>query len=159
MMRVVLTALMLIWGGVSAALAQSGPVEITADRFVVSEGEQRATFTGNVVVKQTGVTVYAQKLLVRYGAGGASDLKDFEATGAVRVVQPDQTATGDRGIYNPTTRILRLSGNVTVTNDAGTVRGPELIVNIGTGTSEFAGQKNGGRVTGIFNAPPPGTQQ
>jgi lipopolysaccharide export system protein LptA len=151
-MRLIIAFILLALGGISTSFAQSGPVEITADRFVVSEGEQEATFSGNVVVKQTGVTVYAQKLLVRYGPGGASDLKDFEATGRVKVVQPDQTATGDRGIYNPTTQILRLRGNVTVTNDSGTVRGPELIVNIGTGRSEFAGAKGTGRVTGIFNA-------
>lgn len=135
------------------ALAQQNPVEITADRFVVNEGAAQATFTGNVVVKQTGVTVYAQKLVVHYGAGGASDLKDFEATGQVRVVQPDQTATGNRGVYDPNSRIFRLTGNVSVTNAAGTVRGPELVVNIATGVSEFASNGNTGRVTGIFNAP------
>lgn len=151
-MRLIIAIFLLLIASVSASFAQSGPVKITADRFVVSEGEQEATFTGNVVVKQTGVTVYAQKLLVRYGAGGASDLKDFEATGRVRVVQPDQTATGDRGIYNPKTQIMRLKGNVSVTNDSGTVTGPELVVNIGTGRSEFVGKKGGGRVTGVFNA-------
>lgn len=135
---------------VGASLAQNEETEITADRFVVNEGAGMATFSGNVVVKQPDLTVWANRVVVNYGPGGPSDLKNFEAIGNVRIKQPEQTATGNRGIYNPKTRILRLQGNVVVTNDSGTVRGPELIVDIANGTSEFTGQAGGGRVTGIF---------
>ena len=140
----------LVWAGTGwSALAQDDAVEITADRFVVDEGTNQATFTGNVVITQPDLTVWAQKVVVHYGSGGPSDLKDFEATGGVRIRQPEQSATADRGTYDPNTKLLRLSGNVTVTNESGTVTGPELVVNIETGSSEFTSQ-GGGRVTGIF---------
>lgn len=152
MIRIFSAAIFVLLLSMAPALAQQGPVEITSDRFVVNEGEAQATFSGNVVVKQTGLTVYAQRLVVHYGAGGSSDLKDFVASGNVRVVQPDQTATSNRGVFTPATNILRLTGNVKVTNSAGTVSGPALEVNINSGISEFVGQGSGGRVTGIFNA-------
>lgn len=140
--------LMLLLGGV--AVAAESTTEITADKWVVNEGAREATFSGNVVIKQSDLTVRAALVVVHYGAGGASDLQDFEATGNVRIQQPQQSARGDRAIYNPKTRILRLRGNVEVTNDAGTISGPELIVDIANGTSEFSSQSGGGRVTGIF---------
>ena len=143
-------AIALCLAGTLASLAQGDAVEITADRFVVNEGGSVATFSGNVVVRQPDLTVWAARVVVNYGPGGPSDLRTFEATGDVRIKQPEQTARGDRGIYDPKTRILRLSGNVSVTNDSGTVTGPELVVDIANGTSEFTGQSNGGRVTGIF---------
>lgn len=132
------------------AMAQDGAVGITADSFVVDERASEATFSGNVVITQPELIVKASTVIVNYGPGGPSDLENFEAIGAVRVEQSDQTATGDRGIYNPQTQILRLIGNVVVSNDTGTVRGPELIVNIATGVSEFPASSGGGRVTGIF---------
>lgn len=134
----------------SPAMAQNGAVEITADKFVVNDGSSEAIFSGSVVVKQPGLTVWANKVIVHYGAGGPSDLKEFEAIGNVRIRQPEQTATSDRGIYDPVTKILKLMGHVMVTNDSGTVSGPELIIDIANGTSEFSSQSGGGRVTGVF---------
>lgn len=132
------------------ALAQSGNVEVTADQFLVDENKSEASFVGNAVIKQPGITIKADKVVVSYGPGGASDLKEFIATGNVRLEQPDQTATADRGVYDPKTRIMRLTGNVVVSNATGTVRGPELVVNMATGLSEFSAQP-GGRVTGVFS--------
>lgn len=135
---------------VTPAMAQDDAVEITADRFLVDESASEATFSGSVVITQPDLVVYANTVIVNYGPGGPSDLRNFEAIGAVRIVQPEQTATGNRGVYDPQSKILRLSGDVVVVNETGTVRGPELIVNIATGTSEFPASSGGGRVTGIF---------
>jgi len=135
-----------------AGFAQSA-TEITADKFVVDEGTSQATFSGNVEIQQPDLTVWANTVVVHYGPGGPSDLKDFEAVGNVRIKQPEQTATGDRGVYDPKARILTLKGNVVVTNESGTVSGPELVVDIAKGTSAFTSGSGGGRVTGIFIAP------
>lgn len=144
-----MVTILLFVGGV--AMAASDKVEITADRFVVEESSSRAEFSGNVIIKQPGLTVWANKVVVRYGPGGPSDLKDFEALGNVRIKQAEQSARGDRGVYNPTTKILILYGNVSVTNDSGTITGPQLIVNIASGTSSFPSNKDGGRVNAVFS--------
>lgn len=146
--RAVLAALLSL--GVAApawAQAQGDPVNITADNFVVDDPTQTATFTGNVVVKRTNLTVWASKVVVDYGEGGPSNIRSFTATGKVRIKTPTQDATGDRAIYDPKTETLRLTGNVMVVNATGSVGGAEMLVNLRTNTTTFSG----GRVTGVFS--------
>lgn len=149
MNRILLTSLALAFTAVPAA-AQN-PVEITADNFTINEGAQEAVFTGNVVVVHPSVTVWAPKVVVIYGEGGTSDIESFEATGDVKLETDEQTATGDRAVFDPEAQTLRLSGNVTVVNATGTVKGPELLVDLETNTSTFTGG-DGGRVTGVFTS-------
>ena len=126
-------------------------VEITADLFTVDENTQQAVFTGNVVVVHPTVTVWAPKVVATYGAGGTSDIKTFEATGAVKLETTDQTATGQRAVFTPGDQLLRLTGDVVVVNAGGTVNSDELVVNLETNVSTFtSGQK--GRVTGVFTS-------
>ncbi len=133
------------------ARAQS-PVEISADNFTIEEGRKEAVFTGNVVVKHPTVTVWAPKVVATYGEGGTTDIKTFEASGGnVKLETSEQTATGERAVFTPADQLLRLTGNVQVTNASGTVNANELVVNLATNVSTFtAGQ--GGRVTGVFTS-------
>lgn len=133
------------------ALAQSR-VEITSDLFVMNEAVRQAEFTGNVVVVHPNVTVWAPKVLATYGEGGTSDIETFEASGGnVRLKTKDQDATGERAIFTPADQLLRLTGNVKVTNASGTVDANELVVNLETNVSTFT-SIGGGRVTGIFTS-------
>lgn len=133
------------------AMAQTTQsVEIVADRFVIKERQNQSEFSGNVVVTQPDLQVWADRVIVHYGAGGTSDIESFEALDNVRIKSDQQTATGDRAVYDPKTRILRLTGNVRVINDSGVVTAPELIVNLETDVSEFSTGGSGGRVTGVF---------
>ncbi len=134
-----------------AATAESGPVKITGDHFVVDDEQKIATFTGNVVVLRTNLTVWAPKVVIDYGDGGPSNIKSFVASGGVRIKTKDQDATGDQAVYNPNTRLLHLTGHVMVVNKNGTVGSPDLVVNLDTNTSTFVGG-NGGRVTGVFTS-------
>lgn len=138
----------MIAGWTSPAWAQ-GKVTITSDRFVVNEGQNQAMFEGNVEVTQPDLSVSADKIIVHYGAS-AGDIKDMEAIGHVRLKTAEQNVTGDRGVYDPDTRIMHLYGNVVVINAQGRVTGPELLANLKTNTIEFVSQKNT-RVTGVFS--------
>lgn len=129
------------------ALAQ--PVTVDADSFEVNEATSEATFTGSVVLKRTGLTVWADKVVVEYSAGGMEDMESMVATGNVRLQTDDQVATGQRAHFDPDTQVLRLTGNVAVENASGTVRGPELVVDLAANTSVFTGTQ-GSRVTGVF---------
>ena len=64
---------------------------------------------------------------------------------------PDQKATGERAVFNPGDQLLRLTGNVKVTNPSGTVDSQELVVNLETNVSTFT-STGGGRVTGVFTS-------
>ncbi len=135
----------------SPALAQSR-VEITSDLFVMNEAAREAVFTGNVVVIHPSVTVWAPEVVATYGAGGTSDIRTFEAKGGhVRLKTADQDATGERAVFTPADQLLRLTGNVKVTNASGTVDASELVVNLETNVSTFT-STGGGRVTGIFTS-------
>lgn len=133
------------------AFAQQ-PVEITADLFTVDENSSEAVFTGNVIVIHPSVKVWADKVVAIYGEGGTSDIESFVATGSVRLVTPEQDATGDRAVFTPADQMLRLTGNVMVTNSGGVIGAGELVVNLETNVSTFTSPGSGGRVTGVFTS-------
>ena len=119
--RAALLALLLVPALVLAAIPQAfaapaslgnGKITVTADNFVVDEAKSTATFSGNVYVVHPKVKVWADTVVALYGAGGASDIKSFTATGHVRLVTTSQTATGERAVFDPKTQILTLTGNV-----------------------------------------------
>lgn len=132
------------------AMAQQ-KVNITADLFSLDEATKMAVFTGNVVVTHPTVTVWAPKVVATYGEGGTSDIETFEASGNVKLETEDQTATGERAVFTPADQLLRLTGNVVVTNSGGTVNADELVVNLATNVSTFTSGQ-GGRVTGVFTS-------
>lgn len=129
------------------ALAQNR-VQVTADTFVVDQQNSEATFTGNVVVTRSDLTVWADEVLVTF-EGQMENIRHVTATGKVRLKTDTQEATGDRASFAPDSQILRLSGNVTVVNASGTVSGPELVLDLANDTSTFS-SSGGGRVTGVF---------
>jgi lipopolysaccharide export system protein LptA len=147
-MRVRLPAVVLALACVALPALAADPVKITADKFVVDETTNVATFTGNVVVVRKTLTVWAPKVVVDYGEGGPSDINSFIASGGVRIKTSEQDVTGDRAIYDPNTEKLRVTGNVMVVNSSSTVGSGDMIVDLNTDTTTFTG--GGGRVTGVF---------
>ena len=131
----------------------ANPMKVTADSFVVDQGKSQATFTGSVVIAREDLTVWADKVVVEYGEGGVNDITNVLATGNVRLKTEEQEATGNRATFNPKSQVFRLSGNVTVINDMGTLHGPELVLNLAEKTSVFS-SGGSGRVTGVFSSAP-----
>jgi lipopolysaccharide export system protein LptA len=146
MRRLLFIALLVL--GIAPALAQS-PIEVTADSFVVDQVKSEATFTGNVVITRADLKVWADKVLVSFGAEGLQNIQHVSASGRVRLKTADQDATGDRATFDPNSQVMRLSGNVTVVNASGTLNGPELVVDLANQTTTFS-SNGGGRVTGVF---------
>jgi lipopolysaccharide export system protein LptA len=147
-MRTLLVGLALLIASAAAALAQS-PVQVTADTFVVDQNTSEATFTGNVVVTRADLKVWADKVVALFD-GGMENIKLITATGNVRLKTRTQDATGQRATFAPDSQVLRLSGNVTVTSDSGTLNGPELVVDLANNITTFSAA-SGGRVTGVFS--------
>jgi lipopolysaccharide export system protein LptA len=137
------------------------PVQIEAASLEVRDKDKVATFAGNVIVTQGDTTMRCKSLLVYYdtdskssggmkaaqpGPGGSSSIKKLEALGGVHVTQKDQTATGDKGLFDMKTNSITLSGNVLITQGQNVLRGERLVVDMGTG----AARVEGGRVSGVF---------
>jgi lipopolysaccharide export system protein LptA len=139
------------------------PVQINAQTLEVRDKSKVATYTGNVRLVQGDTTMRCKVLVVYYdgspapgqsvkaatpGPAGSSQIRRIEATGNVIVTQKDQTATGEKAIYDISDDTVRLfplaGGNVTVTQGPNIVRGQRLIVNLATGVSHFESDPGGG---------------
>jgi lipopolysaccharide export system protein LptA len=150
---------------------QNEPVQIEAASLDVRDKDKVATFTGNVHVIQGDTDLRTKKLIVFYenddspktdaqkaaikaaqpGPGGASQIRRLEAIGDVFVTQKDQTAQGEKGVFDMKTNTITLTGNPVVVADGKSVlRGERLVVDRTTGLSRM----EGGRVQGIFQRSP-----
>lgn len=138
-------------GGFGALADQADePVRVDADTFEIFEENRLAVFTGNVIIVQGDFHMWAPRAEVRYGEGGTTDLKTVDAEGGVKIEMNGQTATSKRASFAVKDRVLTLLDDVKVVDDDSTVTGPRLVIDIRAGTSRFAGDGSGGRVTGIF---------
>jgi lipopolysaccharide export system protein LptA len=134
------------------------PVQINAQTLEVRDKSKVATYTGNVKLVQGDTTLRCKTLIVYYdgnqaggetvksatpGPSGSQQIRKIEAIGNVIVTQKDQTATGEKAIYDTgddTVRLFASSGGyVTVTQGPNIVRGPRLTVHLDTGVSHFEG--------------------
>jgi lipopolysaccharide export system protein LptA len=143
------------------------PVQIEAATLEVRDKDKVATFSGNVHVIQGDTDMRCRTLVVFYeedskgaaakgatvkaaqpGPGGSSQIKRLEANGGVVVTQKDQTATGDKGVFEMRTNTVTLAGNVVISQGKNILRGERLVVDMTTGTSRV----EGGRVQGLFQS-------
>jgi lipopolysaccharide export system protein LptA len=139
------------------------PVQIEAARLEVRDKQKVATFSGNVKVVQGDTTMHCKTLVVYYepktpegqgpkpampaatpGPGGASQISKLEAKGNVVVVQKDQTATGDTGLFDMKSNTVTLLDNVVVSQGPNVLHGERLVVDLTTGVSRVdAGASQG----------------
>jgi lipopolysaccharide export system protein LptA len=146
------------------------PVHIEAATLEVRDRQKEATFSGDVRVKQGDTGMRCKSLVVFYeqgeegatksktmqaaspGPGGEQRIKRLEARGNVVVMQKDQTATGELGIFDMKANTVTLTGNpVVMTQGPNVLRGDKLVVDLTSGVSRVESGKNGqGRVQGLF---------
>jgi lipopolysaccharide export system protein LptA len=148
------------------------PVAIESATLEVREKDKVATFSGSVKLVQGDTTLTCKTLTVFYEGGsgdakpvrqasagqqGAANqanqkIKRIEAKGGVRVVQKDQTATGDSGTFDMASNTVTLSGNVAMTQGPNIVKGDRLWVDLNSGVSRVeSGSSSDGRVRALLN--------
>lgn len=137
------------------------PVQIEAASLEVRDKDKMATFLGNVKVVQGETTVFCKKMVVYYeeqapspgGAakpaqssgglgGGSQQISKLEASGGVKLVQKDQTATGDIGHFDMRANTVTLIGNVVVSQGGNVLRGERMIVDLTTGVTRVVAGKD-----------------
>lgn len=150
------------------ALAQlsgsGGPIDIAAQELELIDAQHLAIWRGDVEALQGGNRMRAEQINIYFaGSGGASagapgrnwgPITRIEATGTVYFVTPQQTARGDRGVYEFGSNTVTLSGNVIVAQGKSVVRGDRLVVDVKSGRATMAsaakGRNAAGRVRGVF---------
>jgi len=86
------------------------------------------------------------------GSAQNQQIKRVEANGNVIVVQKDQTATGDTGVFDMRANTVTMLGNVVISQGPNVVRGDTLTVDMTTGVSRISCGKaqEKCRVQGLF---------
>jgi lipopolysaccharide export system protein LptA len=147
-------------GGVLGIGASKAPIAIDADKLQIFDKEQRAVYSGNVVVVQGETTMKAAHMTVYYeranqdaqpaepgssGPGGAA-LKRVEARGDVVITSKDQVARGDNGVLDRENDRMILTGNVSLSQGENITKGEKLFYNLSTGVATV----DGGRVRSLL---------
>lgn len=139
----------------------NAPVDVAADRIEVQDRADRAIFSGNVVVRQSNLTLTAARLTVAYSDAGGIQIQRLDASGGVTVRSPSETARGRYAIYDLDERLITVIGNVTLTRGQSNVNGGRLVIDLDSGRAVMDGSAGaapgtatqGGRVTGTFTVP------
>jgi lipopolysaccharide export system protein LptA len=82
------------------------------------------------------------------------DIRRIEALGGVKVISKDQTASGDRGVYDLKTKTITLVHNVTVAQGKNVLHGERVVVDTVSGNAHF--DSNTEAQNGTSPARPPG---
>lgn len=114
------------FAGDKAVIDTSQPITITSNSMEGRKKENMVIFRDNVVAVQKDYTLYSKELHVYYGDG--NEIKDMIATGNVKIVQLNKTATGEKAVYAKANRTLVLTGNPQVEQDCDIVKGNKITI-------------------------------
>jgi lipopolysaccharide export system protein LptA len=146
------------------------PVRIESNSLEVRDKIRQATFSGDVKLTQGDTTLKCKTLVVFYedtagpskkattpapqGAppqaqkNSSQQIKRAEAKGDVFVVQKDQTASGENGVFDLKSNTVTMTGNVVVTQGQTVMRGEKMVVDLTTGITNVTSK---GRVEFLTN--------
>ena len=131
------------------------PIEITSDSLEVRQGEQIAIFTGSVVAGQGTLRLTADTVTVRYdadtvgGETGTGAIRSMRAEGNVFLSNGAETAEGAWAEYDVAGGMMRMGGQVVLTQGENAIAGDSLVINMAEGTGRIEGRE-GGRVKSVF---------
>jgi len=128
--------------------AVGDPIDITAAKLDVDEQAGTAVFTGQVVVKQGDMTVYAERLVV-YRDQKSNQIIKIEASGGVRVVQQDRIGTAQQATFYQQEEKLVLVGNAKIKQGQNLVSGDEISLFLKENRSLVKSVEDG-RVRAVF---------
>lgn len=142
------------------------PVDFDAGNFLLDDRQNRVSLSGGVVVKQAGLTLRSNRMLVNYSDSGSLSISRLTATGGVTVSRGNESAKGDVAIYDLNRRIITMAGNVRLQRANDTLTGGRLVIDLKSGVSSIDGrssggpsvegavnESSGGRVRGSFTVP------
>lgn len=143
--------------GVSALKGHNSrsPIDLSADRAEAQDRADRAIFSGNVVVRQAGLTLRTARLTIAYASSGGIDINRIDASGGVVVTSPSETARGNFATYDLDSGLITMVGDVRLERSGSSLSGGRLTIDLNTGRANMDGglrgvNQQGGRVTGRF---------
>lgn len=135
------------------------PISYAADRTEASLRDDRAIFSGNVVVRQADMSLNAARITVAFVDGKSkTSITRIDAAGGVLVRRGEESAQGSFAVYDPIRKLVTVIGDVTLTQAGNVARGARLVIDLDTGRALLSGkaagsQGSGNRVSGTFTVP------
>lgn len=135
-----------------------GPVSYSADNLEYFDTERRLVLTGDVDIVQNDARLRADRITLFFSASsggqqqaglGAGDIQRMIAEGEVYYVRPQQSARGNRAVYEVAQDAVTFTGNVVVASDENVIRGETLVLQIGSRRTTIR-PTPGQRVRGVF---------
>ena len=149
------------------------PVSIEADKLVYYDKEQKAVYSGNVVIIQGDtkltcsiMTIYMEKSAAPANGqpaakpadspglpgstGESSRVRHLDCSGPVTVLSKTQTATADSGAYDKPQNKVWLTGHVTLSDGGNVTKGDKLTYDLTSGQATVDTGGASGRVRGQF---------
>ncbi len=136
----------------------NAPIDIEADRLVVSDNKKMAVFTGNVKAVQGEFTLRTPRLEVYYSSGSpasgaksasGSEIRSLKALQKVQVTSgPDQSATGDEAVFDVLAQTVVLTGKVVVKQGKNIITGERLFIDLKNNTTRLDPGRGGGAKPG-----------
>lgn len=121
-----------------------GPIDVKAQTATYKGG--LTVLEGDVDVKQADMQIYSNEMyLYREESEGPAqgsirlgNISKIDARGDFKYITPDNTVSGNRGVYDQTTGMITVTGNVTATQPSGnTVRSERLTYDTRSKTIRF----------------------
>jgi len=133
---------------------RTAPIEITSNALEVRQAESLAIFSGEVVVGQGTLRLTADTIQVRYDQENAGDsqtgaIENLRATGDVFLSNGAETAQGSWAEYDVDSGMMRMGGNVILTQGGNVIAGEALVIDLNVGQGRIEGSGSG-RVKSIF---------
>ena len=105
----------------------SQPIRIKSDGLEWDYKGYVVTFKGNVIANQEDVTLYSDRLVIYYDEA-TSEVTQIVAEGAVRIVQLDRRATGEKAVFHNAERKIVLTGRPVVRQGNNVVMGEKITI-------------------------------
>ena len=143
------------------------PILINSDELEVVQEEHKAIFTGNVVAVQDDTHLKSEKMTVYYKgdserpsgktpdkpkqksasptAPEKNSIEKIVVEKNVFMTTPDETASGDHGIYDVEHHKIYLNDNVVLTKDKNVIKGDRLAHDLETGVSTMNANETNGK--------------
>ncbi|WP_299840888.1 LptA/OstA family protein [uncultured Paracoccus sp.] len=126
------------FGGMKADT--SLPVEMSADSLSVNQANGEAVFTGNVIIAQGEMKLQAGEVTVVYAEGGQQKIQTLKAKGGVVLVSGPDAAEASEAVYDVTSGVIDLAGDVVLTQGQNVLTGDKMQVQLADGTAQVQGR-------------------
>jgi lipopolysaccharide export system protein LptA len=108
---------------------KKAPLEVTAEQMESNRATNTIIFRGSVKAIKGALRVTAD-VMRAFTSPDQKEFTSIDATGSVRLVHGDKTATGERAQYNQATQLIVITGNAVLIDGKNRATGEKVIYNL-----------------------------